>query len=58
MRVPSIGLTLAERREIRDIVAEGYRWAEDMLADYRDPTLMETFGLWLAEMRGKLFTRS
>jgi len=33
MRVPSIGQPLDERR----IVREGYRLAERMLADYRDP---------------------
>lgn len=33
MRVPSIGLPADERR----IVAEGYRIAERMMADYRDP---------------------
>ena len=33
MRVPSIGLPLDERR----IVREGYRIAEYMLRDYRDP---------------------
>ena len=33
MRVPSIGLPLDERR----IVREGYRLAERMLANYRDP---------------------
>ena len=33
MRVPSIGLT----REERVIIREGYRIAEAMLRDYRDP---------------------
>lgn len=33
MRVPSIGLPLDERR----IVREGYRLAERMMRDYRDP---------------------
>ena len=33
MRVPSIGMPLDERV----IVREGYRWAELMLRDYRDP---------------------
>ncbi|WEK05114.1 MAG: hypothetical protein P0Y65_02345 [Candidatus Devosia phytovorans] len=39
MRVPSIGLPLDERR----IVREGYRIAEAMMRNYRDPpTLLET----------------
>lgn len=39
MRVPSIGLPLDERR----IVREGYRIAEAMMANYREPPgLMET----------------
>lgn len=33
MRVPSIGLPLDERR----IVREGYRIAEAMMANYREP---------------------
>lgn len=33
MRVPSVGLSHDERR----IIDEGYRLAEEMLRDYRDP---------------------
>jgi len=33
VRVPSIGLTVEERR----IVREGYLWAERMLRGYEDP---------------------
>lgn len=35
MRVPSTGLSLHDRR----IVREGYRLAERLLRDYRDPPL-------------------
>lgn len=46
MRVPSVGLPLDERR----IVREGYRLAERMLADYRDPpSVIETLGTWLSD---------
>ena len=49
MRVPSIGLTLEERRIIR----EGYRFAERMLAGYRDPPgPVEVVRTWLANIRG------
>ncbi|WP_224702793.1 hypothetical protein [Devosia aquimaris] len=37
MRVPSIGVTLEERRFIREIVREGYVVAERMMARYQDP---------------------
>ncbi|MBU1307777.1 MAG: hypothetical protein KKF33_19920 [Alphaproteobacteria bacterium] len=37
MRVPSIGMTLEERRHLREIVAEGYALAERLLANYQDP---------------------
>ena len=48
MRVPSVGLPLDERRIIR----EGYRLAERMLADYRDPPgVIETISQWLSECR-------
>lgn len=53
MRVPSIGLTLDERR----IVREGYRIAERMMANYRDPpTVTEVVTQWLANCR-ELITR-
>ena len=47
MRVPSIGLPLDERR----IVREGYRLAERMLRDYRDPPLgpVEMIGQWVID---------
>lgn len=52
MRVPSIGVTLEERREIREFVREGYALAERMLANYRDPpSLFEQVGTWLAGFR-------
>ena len=52
MRVPSIGMTLADRRELRAIVAEGYRLAEYMLRDYRDPpTVFSTVRDWFAQVR-------
>lgn len=52
-------MTVAERREIRDIVAEGYRRAEAMLANYREPpTMTETIALWFADLRGMLFSRN
>ena len=52
MRVPSIGITLADRRELREIVAEGYRIAEYMLRDYRDPpTVLSTLRGWFAQVR-------
>lgn len=49
IRVPSIGLTSEERR----IVAEGYRLAEMMLADYRDPPAWPVAAAqaWLAGCR-------
>lgn len=53
MRVPSIGLTLDERR----IVREGYQVAEAMLRDYEDPPaslLATTIGQWLAAGRRAL----
>ena len=37
MRVPSIGVTLEDRRFIRAIVREGYAVAERMMAGYEDP---------------------
>lgn len=52
MRVPSIGLTLADRRELRAIVAEGYRIAEYMMRNYRDPpTALSTLRDWFAQVR-------
>jgi hypothetical protein len=47
MRVPSVGLPLDERR----IVREGYRLAERMLRNYRDPPLgpVETIGQWVID---------
>lgn len=45
MRVPSIGLT----REERVIIREGYRIAEAMLRDYRDPP--STFTIVLGKCR-------
>lgn len=54
MRVPSIGLTLDERR----IVREGYRIAEYMLRDYRDPpTMVSVLGDWFAQVRAAVSTR-
>jgi len=48
MRVPSTGQPLDERR----IVREGYRLAERMMANYRDPPgLIETLAIWLASAR-------
>lgn len=48
MRVPSIGLPLDERR----IVREGYRIAERMLDNYRDPpSLLGRMSNWLAHLR-------
>ena len=48
MRVPNTGLPLDERR----IVREGYRLAERMLADYRDPPgVLEIIGQWLNRLR-------
>lgn len=49
MRVPSIGVTLEERRFIREIVREGYAVAERMLANYQDPApgaLARLGGVW------------
>lgn len=44
MRVPSIGLPLDERL----IVREGYRLAEKMMANYRDPpSTIEIVQSWL-----------
>jgi hypothetical protein len=54
MRVPSIGLTSDERR----IVAEGYRLAEYMLRDYRDPpSIAATLGRWLSALRVRVLAR-
>lgn len=51
MRVPSVGQPLDERR----IVREGYRLAERLLADYRDPPgMLETVSIWLASSRQAL----
>ena len=48
MRVPSIGLTLDERR----ITREGYRLAERLLRNYCDPAgPIETLSLWLTNLR-------
>ena len=48
MRVPSIGMTLADRRDLREIVREGYALADRLLANYRDPPgLRETLLAWL-----------
>ena len=48
IRVPATGLTLEERR----IVREGYRLAEYLLRDYRDPpSLVETIGSSVARCR-------
>ncbi|UJW84904.1 hypothetical protein [Devosia sp. SL43] len=58
MRVPSMGMTLADRRELRAIVAEGYRIAEYMLRDYRDPpTMVSVFRDWFAQVRTVVSTR-
>jgi hypothetical protein len=47
MRVPSVGLTLEERRIIR----EGYRLAEHLLRNYRDPPgLIEVIRQWMANI--------
>lgn len=47
MRVPSIGLTLDERR----ITREGYRLAERLLRNYRDPPNAMTMATtWLAQL--------
>lgn len=52
MRVPSIGMTLADRRELRAIVAEGYRIAEYMMRNYRDqPTALSMLRDWFAQVR-------
>ena len=47
MRVPSVGLPLDERR----IVREGYRLAERMLANYRDPPPgpVQLIGQWVID---------
>ncbi|KKC32166.1 hypothetical protein [Devosia psychrophila] len=48
MRVPSIGLKLDERLIIR----EGYRIAEHMMRNFRDPpTTIEIVSQWLASAR-------
>jgi len=48
MRVPSIGLTVDERR----IVEEGYRIAERMMRDYRDPPgMLDIARAWLGSCR-------
>ena len=41
------------------IVAEGYRLAEAMMANYREPpTITEVIGEWFADLRGMLFSRN
>jgi hypothetical protein len=56
MRVPSIGLTLDERR----IVREGYRLAEHLLRNYRDPPrgLATFLRGWRANCRAALLGRT
>ena len=55
MRVPSVGLSLEERRIIR----EGYRLAEHLLRDYRDPPgLLEVIGQWVANISAFVSTPS
>lgn len=48
MRVPSIGVTLEERRFIREIVREGYAVAERLMANYQDPApgVLAQFAGW------------
>ena len=54
MRVPSIGLPLDERR----IVREGYRIAEYMLRDYRDPpSVFSTLRDWFVQLRTMVLAR-
>lgn len=54
IRVPSVGLTLDERR----IVREGYRLAEHMLRNYRDPPgLLAMARHWLSSLRMKVLAR-
>ena len=54
MRVPSIGLTLDERR----IVREGYRIAEHMMRDFRDPpTIAHIVVRWLTSVRQSMRAR-
>ena len=58
MRVPSIGMTLADRRELRAIVAEGYRIAEYMMRNYRDPpTARSMLRNWFAQVRALVSVR-
>jgi hypothetical protein len=48
MRVPNTGLD----RETRVLIREGYRLAERLLRDHRDPpSPFETLSLWLAACR-------
>ncbi|HEV7346375.1 MAG TPA: hypothetical protein VGN60_12175 [Devosia sp.] len=54
MRVPTTGLTLEERR----IVREAYQVAERMLAGYQEPpSLPFTILGWLAQLRVKVLAR-
>lgn len=54
IRVPSVGLTLDERR----IVREGYRVAEHMLRNYQDPpSLLALASRWLSSLRIKVLAR-
>lgn len=54
MRVPSIGLPLDERL----IVREGYRLAEKMMANYREPPgVIEMVRAWLGRCGQTLATR-
>lgn len=47
MRVPASGLTLDEYR----IVQEGYRLAESLLRDYRDPPSgLAAIGAWVSDL--------
>jgi hypothetical protein len=55
MRVPSVGLSLEERR----IVREGYRLAEHLLRDYRDPPgLIDVIRQWIANISALASTPS
>ena len=54
IRVPSVGLTLDERR----IVREGYRLAEHMLRNYQDPpSMLAMASHWLSSLRMKVLAR-
>jgi len=54
IRVPSVGLTLDERR----IVREGYRLAEHMLRNYQDPPgPLAMASHWLSSLRMKVLAR-